>query len=330
MRTAWVVSLTLALAPAAHAASEEARAWIARMNEALSTRNYDGVFTHQVGSRREVLRIIHRVQNGRMAERLVATDGSGREFVRNGAEWVAYFPDRRMAMVETRNRSYGFISTLKGLSDESERYYTLRTEGAKRVQGAMTQQINVEPRDALRFGYRLWLDQKTAMPMRTQLVAQSGEIIEEIAFISLSLPQAISDELLKPDVDTTGFRWLRRDKPARSEDVKVQFQPQAEMLPPGFRVRIFNPPDAAANTKGERSRFLISDGIAWVSVFIESAAPSAQPRLGTHGSSTPTSGVVQMGSAAAYVSDVDGYRVTVVGEVPASTVKSIAQAMRPE
>jgi negative regulator of sigma E activity len=40
--------------------------------------------------------------------------------------------------------------------------------------------------------------------------------------------------------------------------------------------------------------------------------------------------VIQMGSSAAYAAEVSGYRVTVVGEVPGATVKSIAEAVRPQ
>jgi sigma-E factor negative regulatory protein RseB len=325
MRKAHVVVWAMLLSPLAQAAEGQARVWIDRMNEALSTRNYDGVFSHQVGTRREVMRIIHRRQGDVMAERLLATDGSGREFVRNGTEWTAYYPDRRFAIVETRNRNYGFISTLKGLSEESARYYAIRDMGSKRQNGVMTQVIHVEPRDGLRYGYRFWLDQSTAMPLRTQLISQAGEIVEEIAFISLSMPTSISDDMLKPDVDTTGFRWLRRGVAGAPNTTAVAFAPRVDLMPPGFRVRTFDAPGVAAAQA--KSRFIISDGIAWVSVFIESAA--AKPQVpGSRGSAVGN--VVQMGSSAAYSAEVSGYRVTVVGEVPGATVKSIAEAVRPQ
>jgi sigma-E factor negative regulatory protein RseB len=324
MRKASVVLWGLLLSPLAQAAEGPARAWIARMNETLSTRNYDGVFSHQVGARREVMRIIHRVQGGVMAERLLATDGSGREFVRNGTEWTAYYPDRRFAIVETRNRSYGFISTMKGLTDESVSYYAIHDMGSKRQNGVVTQVIHVEPRDGLRYGYRFWLDKSTAMPLRTQLISQAGEIVEEIAFISVSMPASISDDMLKPDVDTTGFKWLRRDVP-NVPTTDVAFAPRVDLMPPGFRVRTFAAPGVdAAQVK---SRFIISDGIAWVSVFIESAA--SKPQV-AGGRANAVGTVVQMGSSAAYSAEVSGYRVTVVGEVPGATVKSIAEAVRPQ
>jgi sigma-E factor negative regulatory protein RseB len=325
VRTSLLV-VGLLLAPAVRAGADDARVWIARMNEALSTRSYDGVFTHVMGNRREVMRIIHRMHNGRMAERLVSTDGSGREFVRNGTEWIAYFPDRRMAVVETRNRSFGFISTLKGLSAESERYYTIRSVGSRRVLGKAAQIVHVEPRDALRYGYRFWLDEKTAMPLMTQLVTDDGAVLEEIAFISLTLPESISDDLLKADVDTTGYRWLRRDGGPQAAP-QSGFKPRADRLPPGFDVRLPNEAPGSQSA-APRSRFIVSDGIAWVSVFVEVA--SAKPRVAPHGAAARPDGVVQMGSSAAYVAQVQGYRVTVVGEVPARTVRAIAEAVLPE
>lgn len=315
----------LCLAGTAGAGADDARAWIQRMNTALSTRNYDGVFALQVGGRREVLRIIHRIGDGRMTERLVSTDGSGREFVRNGSEWVAYFPDRRVAMVETRNRSYGFITTLRGLSEESDRYYAISTSGTQRLQGHVTQMITVEPRDALRYGYRFWIDQQTAMPIKTQLVSRSGEVIEEIAFISLSLPDRIPDELLKTDVDARGFRWMRRDEPEGSP-LKMAFAPQAERLPAGFRMRVFDGADAASRAAA-RTRFIVSDGIAWVSVFVEPS--DSRPRVTRHAGAR-ADGVVVMGPSSAYVDHREGYRVTVVGEVPPQTVRAIAEAVQPE
>jgi sigma-E factor negative regulatory protein RseB len=326
-----LVSATLALlwAVAAPAAPDEARAWIARMNEALSTRSYDGVFVHQVAGQREVLRIIHRLRDGRMAERLVSTDGSGREFVRDGTDWVAYFPDRRLAVKETRNRSYGFIATLKGLSEESDKYYAITSVGTQRLQGRLTQMIAVEPRDALRYGYRFWLDQQNAMPIKTQLVSRAGEVIEEISFVSLSLPATIPDELLKPDVDTKGFRWMRRDVPAHTPAVKLAFVPRTELLPAGFRVRLLGTPEQEVEAKGPRTRYIVSDGIAWVSVFVELADADSKV-AGNHGPAARPDGLVQMGASAAYVMRVENYRVTVVGEVPPMTVRSIAEAVKPE
>jgi len=312
------------------AGSDDPRVWIARMNQALATRNYDGVFVTRVGEHRETLRIIHRVKDGRMSERLVSTDGSGREFVRNGAEWVAYYPDRKIAIAEQRNRPSGFISSLNGLSRDTDNYYEIRYEERQRLQGVNTRVITVRPRDGLRYGYRFWIDEKTGMPYRTQLETAGNEIIEEISFISLSLPATISDDLLKPDVDATGFKWLRRDAPSQRNEVRVTFVPRPELLPVGFRVTVANGP--IGSDGGPRTRFIISDGLAWVSVFVETAAPPGDRVDGKngHGMGPRPEGAIQMGASAAYTLRQEGHRITAVGEVPPATVKAIAESLRPE
>jgi sigma-E factor negative regulatory protein RseB len=76
--------------------------WLERMNHALTTRNYDGTFSHWQGGRVEMLRIIHRVQDGTVSERLASLDGSGREFIRTGANLACYLPDKRTVVVEQR------------------------------------------------------------------------------------------------------------------------------------------------------------------------------------------------------------------------------------
>jgi sigma-E factor negative regulatory protein RseB len=314
------------------AGSDDPRVWIARMNQALATRNYDGVFVTRVGEHRETLRIIHRIKDGRMSERLVSTDGSGREFVRNGPEWVAYYPDRKIAIAEQRNRPSGFIASLNGLSAETDNFYAIRYEERQRLQGVNTRVITVRPRDALRYGYRFWIDEKTGMPYRTQLETAGNEIIEEISFISLTLPANISDDLLKPDIDPAGFKWLRRDAPSALSAVKVTFVPRPELLPVGFRVTVASPP--IGSDGGPRTRFIISDGLAWVSVFVESAVPAADKMDGKNGHGLgpprPPEGPMQMGASAVYTLRQEGHRITAVGEVPPATVKAIAESLRPE
>jgi sigma-E factor negative regulatory protein RseB len=303
--------------------SADAKAWIARMNDALAKRNYDGVFVQQVGGRRDTLRIIHRVRDGRMTERLIFADGSGREYIRNGSEAIWYVPEKRAVIIEERGRSSGYITALYGVSAETDKYYQLRSaERSVPLRGFTARLITVEPRDELRYGYRYWIDEKTSMPVRTQLVAPSGEVIGEISFISMSLPDTVDDELLKPDVDTKDFRRLRRDPPALPNSIETAFAPRENLLPPGFRVKVFTNPRPA--NAGPRNRFIISDGIAWVSVFIEKIGID-QP-----GVLRRSEGLVQMGTTAAFTATAVGHRITVVGDVPPATVKAIAAAVQPE
>src|SRR6202050_425740 len=97
--------LAVALAAAASALAQEPRQWLERMNQALTSRNYDGVFSHWQDGRVEMLRIVHRNQNGQVTERLASLDGSGREFIRTGTELTCYLPDKGPGVVGTQSRA---------------------------------------------------------------------------------------------------------------------------------------------------------------------------------------------------------------------------------
>ncbi len=331
-------ALLLLFSAAAQAGEDASRGWITRMNIALKSRNYQGVLVHQSGPNREVLRIIHRSQPGPMRERVVTVSPiPGREFVRDGSEWMAYYPGQRTVLVQTRNRSYGFLTALNGFSVLTQRYYDVSDGGSVPLDGWMARRISVEPKDALRYGYRFWLDENTALPLKTQLVANSGEVIDETYFITLTLSDVISDQQLKPEVDATNFRWLKPREPMELAGLQTVIKPRRDLMPAGFAVVTFPGMDRNAAASGPGSRFIVSDSIAWVSVVIEQVGrnPSLNGVMGPKDKmraerNARPDGVSVMGSSAAYEARAGDFKITVVGEVPPATVKAIAEAIRPE
>src|SRR5579863_321231 len=173
--------------------------WLERMNHALTTRNYDGTFSHWQGGRVEMLRIIHRVQDGTVSERLASLDGSGREFVRTGASLACYLPDKRTVLVEQRPPEQSLVG-FPTVNDQTADFYEIRDMGRSRLNRRDTHVITVAPRDEYRYGYRLWIDESTAMPLKTELCDTHGRVIEQIVFASLTLPARISDAAFKPEV----------------------------------------------------------------------------------------------------------------------------------
>src|ERR1700683_4027184 len=115
-RFAWI---TFALAAAATAVAQEPREWLERMNQALTARNYDGVFAHWQDGRVEMLRIIHRNLNGQITERLASLDGSAREFIRNGAELSCYLPDKRTVLVSHSASSASLLTSIPAIDNKS-------------------------------------------------------------------------------------------------------------------------------------------------------------------------------------------------------------------
>src|SRR5436309_13161751 len=134
---AWAVAgAALAEAPAQKTSPEQAPAhktsldqapaqWLERMNQALTTRNYDGTFSHWHGGQVEMLRIIHRMQDGTVSERLASLDGSGREFIRSGASLTCYLPDKRTVLVEQRPPQESLVG-FPAVNDQTASFYDIR------------------------------------------------------------------------------------------------------------------------------------------------------------------------------------------------------------
>jgi len=292
--------------------------WLERMNHALTTRNYDGTFTHWHGGRVEMLRIIHRVQDGVVSERLASLDGSGREFIRTGANLTCYLPDRRTVLVEQRPPQEPLVG-FPTVNDQTASFYVIREVGRTRYNRRDTHVITVSPKDEYRYGYRLWIDDSTAMPLRTQLCDARGHVIEQIVFAELKLSARIADAEFKPDVSTAGFQWLRNDAPPQPPPTATALAWSAMRLPPGFRMTVRSAqtlPGAAAPV----DHMVFTDGFASVSVFVET-----QQARGTQ-SAEPESSAV--GSSSAFSTMIDGHKVTAVGEVPPETVRFIASQVR--
>ena len=294
----------------------EPQEWLERMNKALTTRNYVGVFTHMRGTRAETLRIIHRVRGRDVSERLQSLDASGREFIREGEELTCYFPDKRTVLVERRAPDGPLLGALPSLADGGDsQVYEIRGGERERLLGRKTRVVALHPRDEYRYGYRLWIDEETAMPLKTQLCDTSGQVIEQILFSSIDLPERIPDSMFKPQLDASNYRWIRAYRRVASAAAPALWE--AMRLPPGFRMATRSN-QAMPGSSEPVAHLVFTDGVASVSVFVEPRKPDSKPAQGP----------ARVGSSSAFSTVVDGHQVTAVGEVPLNTVEFIATQVK--
>jgi sigma-E factor negative regulatory protein RseB len=317
-RVGW---LALAMVVATAAAAEEPTQWLERMNQALTTRNYDGTFSHWHGGRVETLRIIHRVQDGAVTERLVSLDGSGREFIRSGPDLACYLPDKKTVLVEKRPLDESLLGGFPAINKDTVSFYDIKEVARTRLNRRDTRVITVSPKDEFRYGYRLWIDESTAMPLKTQLCDGRGRVIEQIVFASLTLSSRIPDSAFKPEVSTEGFQWLRNETttPTKESPENASMAWNALKLPPGFKMAARSA-QMMPGSNDPVSHLVFSDGLASVSVFVETQAkdPPNEHNM--------TEESAQVGSSSVFSTVMDGRKVTAVGEVPPETVRSIASS----
>lgn len=323
-RIAW--GLFAFLLSAVAMAADDPREWLERMNHALTANDYEGVFTHWQGNKVEMLRIIHRVKNGEVRERLVSLDGSGREFIRSGTELTCYLPDKKTVLVEKRPEESPLLGNFPTFDEASTQFYDVKEEERTRFNRRNTRIIKVTPKDEFRYGYRLWIDDSTAMPIRTQLCDARGKVIEQVVFSDLTFNARIPDSAFKPEVATEGFEWLRNESPTPALAAAGGSPAlwNALKLPPGFALRA----RAAQMMPGSTdpvAHLVYSDGLASVSVFVE---VQTRVQQGNASAAQPATGEAQVGSSSVFSTFSDGHKVTAVGEVPPETVKSIASSVK--
>jgi sigma-E factor negative regulatory protein RseB len=281
-------SLLLCVFLGGHAAAQEARDWLERMNTAVEELNYRGTFVHVHDGTLE-METLHIVQG--------------------------IFPDRRVVLFEMRSDVSPLVSALPSNPAELAPHYEITLGGIARVADRPVQVLEIKPRDEFRYGYRLWLDQETAMPLQSALVDEQGEVVERILFTEIEISTDIPAAELEPTIDTTGFATMRAAEP-ESAPLAAEIPWRAATVPGGFKLSVATQgPIAGSDTPVEH--LVYSDGLATVSVFIEDPATKAEVR----------EGFSTVGSTNAYSLTVSGRKVTAMGEVPRQTVRTIASSL---
>jgi sigma-E factor negative regulatory protein RseB len=96
-----------------------------------------------------------------------------------------------------------------------------------------------------------------------------------------------------------------------TDGAKVDSRWAFDALPDGFRLSVHETRTGSNNSVIEH--FVFTDGLATMSVYIEKAMTDKQ-----------FEGESQMGAIHAFGTQMEGYQITAVGEVPAQTVKKFA------
>jgi sigma-E factor negative regulatory protein RseB len=323
----WIFPLLLAAfimpVASARAVDNNAEAWLSRMNSALRTLNYEGTFVYIHDSHVETMQITHRADLQGGIERMTSLTGPEREVVRDHKEVKCVLPESHSVLIERRYAAAHFPAAIPKTLNTQDliAHYRIKDLGEDRVAGHQCEIIGIAPRDRYRYGYRLWLDVRTAMLLRSDLITQDGQIVERVMFTTVRYPTKIPNSALEATEIKPGYTWNIQggsERPA-SEDARITWR--AAQLPPGF-VLSLNDVQRLAGTPHPVRHWVFSDGLASVSVFSEIAVPGSNDLIGPS----------RMGAVNAFGLRMGGQNVTIVGEVPPATVELIAKSilLRPQ
>lgn len=306
-----VIGLLIAIAAAGDEASPGA--WLERMAAAVETSDYEGTVIRRQDGETRAVKVVHKVVDGVVNEKVITQEGKGLEIIRIGNEVRCIVPEKKSVLIEQWSDEGALFSQLPRSDADLGSEYDLSLVRRDRVAGREAVVLAIRPHDNYRFGHRLWLDRETAFPLRTELVGSDGSLVEQIKFADINLESAVPDDALAPSVDLASYTWYT--EPARVAVSEIDSDWHCNDLPPGFRLM------SASNRTMPGSEFPVThlvygDGLATVSVFIAEHQGEDIARHAT------------VGASSSYSLESDGVQITAVGEVPAITVQRIASGMR--
>jgi sigma-E factor negative regulatory protein RseB len=299
-----------ALGPAAaYAQPAEALAWLRKIHDATKKLSYSGTFVYQNASRSETSRITRYVGASGDIEKLEVMDGVPREVVRTRDTVRCYLPGKSLVKVDRRTER-DFPALLPERITTLARHYEIELGGVERIAGYDCQAIVLRPKDNLRYGYRLYADTGSGMMLRAVTLSPAGEQVEQFWFTQLTLG-GVTRDMVKPR--HASAKWRIEDAEAAPTRL-TGWGLSAEL--PGFQKVI----ELRRRLGESRSagQLVYSDGLAAVSVFIESVEGRSDP---------VRPGLASLGAIHIYRREVANHMVTVVGEAPAASVQRIANAV---
>jgi sigma-E factor negative regulatory protein RseB len=185
--------------------------------------------------------------------------------------------------------------------------------GAKEfVAGREAQVIDLVSNDAFRYSYKIWADSEYGLMLKMTLVDSKNKTLEQIEFNQLSTLNSHDLNWFQPKIDVTK-NYEMQDRTAVNH---VSSDWIVAELPIGY-VKVDHRALVVPGKSTPVDQMIFSDGIGSVSLFIEPLSKGMRPKMGQ----------MSIGSTNVCARVLDGYQITVVGEVPLLPCLQIAKAV---
>ncbi len=304
--------------------SRDVRAWLMRIHSAAGQRNFQGTFVVSGGGAVSSARIAHYCEGASQFERIESMDGEARHVFRHNEVVHTLWPQSRVALVEQRALMNSFPGLLSGGDDGIAEWYDVRPQGADRVAGHEANVLLLQPRDGLRFGYRLWSDKASGLLLRSDVLDDRGNVVETSAFSEVTIGVRSQPEtVLQPMKKLDGYRIVKPNL------LPTKLEAEGWVLRhnvPGFKQvscvkrsmsGLQTSPSDPGAVGPQALQAIYSDGLTYVSVFIEPF------NLERHGKPV----VQTVGATHTMMNKQGDAWVTVVGDVPAGTLRAFAAGL---
>ncbi len=294
--------------------------WLVRINRASERRSYIGTFVVSSADQLASSRIWHVCDGQVQMERVDALSGMPKTTIRRDQEVLTLLPGKLEGVVQNREALAIFPNILADSGPELERYYAFRHLRGERVAGYLTDLLHLNPRDELRFGYRIWSERESGLVVKLQIIGREGRVLEQTVFSELQLDAPVSlQQLQRMMANTQGYR-IERPQVHKTTLESEGWQVKANV--PGFRpLNCYGRQLEVASDNRLLTQCIFTDGLAPVSLFLENFDPRRHVKEGLYVSGA-THGLTRR-----IASGGQAWWLTLVGEVPTQTLVALASSL---
>ncbi|MBF5003257.1 MucB/RseB C-terminal domain-containing protein [Diaphorobacter sp. NR2-3-3-1] len=289
------------------------------MRQATDLNTYSGNFVVMTSSGvMSSSRVWHVCDGHRQIERLEALSGTPRIVYRQNAEVRTFSPNDRVVRIESREMPRKFARA-KGISgDALVAHYAAQFGGHERIAGKDADLLQLRPRDAWRFGYRVWLDHASGLVLKWQTITPGGRVLEQAVFSELELTAPVGGAQIESMMnDVVGYRIIAGARAPTTMETHGWTLP---VPVEGFMLLSCEEKRKLGDVAKASVQCVYSDGLASISVFLE---PYNEERHAYNGQE------LRLGATHTLSGRVAGDAwVTMVGEVPLATLRLFASAIK--
>lgn len=301
----------------------EARAILARAQQAAATLNFTGTLVSGSEGRLSSSRVAHYAVGDQVYEWMEALDGRQQRLLRHNDQLLTLWPQGKVAVLEKREWRGGWSTTPQRVDAQASDVYELRADGELRLAGRESKVWQLEPRDTLRYPWRVWTDAATGLLLRAEVLSagprSARTVLESSTFSDIALgvrPQP--DQVLQPwRAALRGDGW-RVQRPLQQR-VTLETAGWSLGAPvPGFTLLgALRRGLEGGSDEEPLLQAVFGDGLTQVSLFVEAHRPGLQ-RSDLQG---------QRGATATWTQRRGDTWFTAVGDVPMTTLRLFHSAL---
>ncbi len=288
-----------------------------KMAKAMEVSDYQGTVVFLKNDKLEAMKYFHTVEKNKEQERLVSLNSPPREIVRNSDEITCLYKLTRQVIVDHRPYEHSFIVDVPKNLDEQDASYQFEVVGEEDVAMLPSYVVAIQPKDDFRYIRKIWIAKEQFLPMKALVYDISGAVLEQVVFTEMQVNKQPPIKV----VESAGVPSPSRGAVSATPSPSNQASFEVTALPQGFKQIFFSrkplhQPDQPVD------HLMLSDGFASVSVYLESKKTDTAPE------SRLPEGIHSVGAINSMSRTLADSQLTVLGEVPAATVKYISEGVK--